>query len=86
MHQINPKKLLHSKWTAVRPANKEKHFMVTELKLDEEDNVVHCVLEAVISNREAAIDCCELKGSTHWLVQHTVKPACLYQLALRDFA
>lgn len=78
MHQINPKKLLHSKWTAVRPVNKEKHFMVTELKLDEEDNVVHCVLEAVISNREAAIDWRELKGSTHWLVQHTVKPAFLY--------
>lgn len=86
MHQINPKKLLHSKWTAVRPVNKEKHFMVTVLKLDEEDNVVHCVLEAVISNREAAIDWRELKDSAHWLVQHTVKPACLYQLALRDFA
>ena len=66
MHQINPKKLLHSKWTAVRPVNKEKHFMVTEVKLDEEDNVVHCVLEAVISNREAAIDWRELKGSAHW--------------------
>ena len=52
--------------------------MVTELKLDEEDNVGHWVLEAVISNREAAIDWRELKGSTHWLVQHTVKPAFLY--------
>lgn len=50
----------------MRPANKEKHFMVTELKLDEEDNVVHCVLEAVISNREAAIDWRELKDSAHW--------------------
>ncbi|NLZ79547.1 MAG: TIGR02450 family Trp-rich protein, partial [Gammaproteobacteria bacterium] len=29
MHRINPKKLLHSKWTAVSPVNKEKHFMVT---------------------------------------------------------
>lgn len=66
MHQINPKKLLHSKWTAVRPVNKEKHFMVTELKFDEEGNVVHCVLEAVISNREAAIDWRELKDSAHW--------------------
>ena len=66
MHQINPKNLLHSKWTAVRPVNKEKHFMVTERKFDEEGNVVHCVLEAVISNREAAIDWRELKDSAHW--------------------
>lgn len=62
----------------MRPVNKEKHFMVTELKFDEEVNVVRCVLEAMISSQEAAIDCCELKGSTHWLVQHTVKPAFLY--------
>lgn len=34
MHQINPKKLLHSKWTAVKPENKEKHFMVTEMEFD----------------------------------------------------
>ncbi|MDY0205691.1 MAG: TIGR02450 family Trp-rich protein [Pseudomonas sp.] len=66
MHQINPKKLLHSKWTAVRPVNKEKHFLVTELKLDEEGNVIHCLLEAVISNREEAIDWQDLKNTEHW--------------------
>ncbi|HKM37854.1 MAG TPA: TIGR02450 family Trp-rich protein [Thiopseudomonas sp.] len=66
MHQINPKKLLHSKWTAVRPVNKEKHFLVTELKFDEEGNVIHCLLEAVISNREEAIDWQDLKNTEHW--------------------
>jgi len=66
VHQINPKKLLHSKWTAVRPVNKEKHFLVTELKLDEEGNVIHCLLEAVISNREEAIDWQDLKNTEHW--------------------
>ena len=30
MH-LNPKKLKHSKWTAVQPHNKEKHFIVTRL-------------------------------------------------------
>ncbi len=66
MHQINPKKLLHSKWTAVSPVNKEKHFLVTELTFDEEGAVIHCLLEAVISNRVAVIDWQELKSSAHW--------------------
>lgn len=66
MHRINPKKLLHSKWTAVSPVNKEKHFMVTELKFDEEDNVIHCVLEAVLTNREMPIDWQALKDTANW--------------------
>lgn len=66
MHRINPKKLLHSKWTAVQPVNKEKHFMVTELKFDEEDNVMHCLLEAVLTKREEAIDWHDLKNTEQW--------------------
>ena len=66
MHRINPKKLLHSKWTAVSPVNKEKHFMVTELKFDEEGNVIHCVLEAVLTNREMPIDWQALKDTANW--------------------
>ena len=66
MHQINPKKLLHSKWTAVSPLNKEKHFMVTELKFDEEDNVIHCLLEAVLTHREMPIDWQKLKNTANW--------------------
>lgn len=68
MTQINPKKLLHSKWTAVKPVNKEKHFLITELKFDEEGKVVvHCLIEAVISNRSRAIDWTELKSNEQWL-------------------
>ena len=66
VHRINPKKLLHSKWTAVKPVNKEKHFMVTEIKFDEEDNVMHCLLEAVLTKREEAIDWHDLKKPEHW--------------------
>ena len=29
--QINPKKLRLTKWTAVNPQNKEKHFLVTKV-------------------------------------------------------
>ncbi len=66
MNRINPKKLLQSKWTAVTPINKEKHFLVTEMEFDEEGNVLHCLLEAVISNRATAIDWQDLKNTEHW--------------------
>lgn len=66
MNKINPKKLLQSKWTAVTPINKEKHFLVTEMEFDEEGNVIHCLLEAIISNRAVAIDWQDLKNAEHW--------------------
>lgn len=55
MNTINPNKLHHSKWTAVTPRNKEKHFIVTQLLRDEEENVVDVVLEAVHSHRETTL-------------------------------
>lgn len=67
MNKINPKKLLHSKWTAVKPINKEKHFLVTELELDEEEAVVYCLIEAVISNQSKPIDWQTLKNTDLWL-------------------
>lgn len=67
MNQINPKKLLHSKWTAVQPVKKEKHFIVTELEFDEEDNVVLCCIEAVLSKRQVSIDWQDLKNAANWL-------------------
>ena len=67
MNKINPKKLLHSKWTAVNPSRKEKHFMVTGVEFDEEGNVCECVLEAVISNRSESIDWNVLTGTAIWL-------------------
>jgi tryptophan-rich hypothetical protein len=67
MNKINAKKLLNSKWTAVKPFNKEKHFLITELELDENDTVIHCLIEAVISRRAQLINWAELKESEHWL-------------------
>ena len=67
MNRINPKKLLRSKWTAVKPVNKEKHFLITELELDEEGEVELCVIEAVISNRSEVIDWKQLKDTSSWL-------------------
>ncbi|MGV2988143.1 TIGR02450 family Trp-rich protein [Vibrio sp. E150_011] len=66
-NKINPKKLLHSKWTALNPINREKHFMVTELEV-EEGVVVHCAIEAVMTKRLASIDWRELKDKDSWML------------------
>lgn len=66
MNKINPKKLLNSKWTAVNPVNKEKHFLITEVEFDEEGKVIYCLIEAVISNRSFPIEWRELKNCQKW--------------------
>tara|TARA_B110000211_G_scaffold120639_1_gene139409 strand:- start:36 stop:251 length:216 start_codon:yes stop_codon:yes gene_type:complete len=66
MNKISSKKLLNSKWTAVSPSTKEKHFLISELEFDENDNVTHCLIEAVISNRTELINWEDLKESEHW--------------------
>ena len=66
MNQINPRKLLHSKWTAVRPKNKEKHFLVLEVDFDDDGAVTLCILEAVINQRQTGINWHDLKNSDHW--------------------
>lgn len=65
-HTLSPNKLLHSKWTAVSPQNKEKHFMVTSVELDEEHNVVECIIEAVLTKREQSINWRSLKDPKVW--------------------
>ncbi len=67
MNKINPRKLLNSKWTAVSPQRKEKHFLITELEFDEDGEVVHCLIEAVISKRSEPIDWKALKEDANWL-------------------
>ncbi|MGK0499227.1 MAG: tryptophan-rich hypothetical protein [Oceanicoccus sp.] len=67
MNKINPKKLPNSKWTAVSPTNKEKHFMVTEVDFDEEGEIISCSIEAVMSKRLIPIDWQDLKDESSWL-------------------
>lgn len=67
MNQLNPAKLLNSKWTAVKPHHKEKHFLVTEVKFDDSGRVVHCTIEAVLSRNQYAIDWAALKDDNTWL-------------------
>lgn len=67
MNTLNPKKLLNSKWTAVKPINKEKHFVVTEVEYDEDGRVIHCLIEAVLTRRASTIDWRSLKDGDRWL-------------------
>jgi len=66
MNRINPKKLLNSKWTAVEPIRKEKHFIVTEVEYGEDGEVIACVIEAVISRRSIPIQWRVLKDVSRW--------------------
>lgn len=67
MYKINPKKLLHSKWTAVVPNNKEKHFMINEIEFAEDGAVISCSIEALISKRLLPIQWRELQDNKLWL-------------------
>ncbi|MDQ7911505.1 TIGR02450 family Trp-rich protein [Pseudomonas sp. 102515] len=51
--QINPNKLLLSKWTAVQPRERQKHFIVTRVHTPEvETNPISQIdLQAVLTRR-----------------------------------
>ena len=65
----NSKKLLNSKWTAVTPANKEKHFMVIKLIVPDLLNqpIEYVELEAVHSKRIQLLPWQQLNDATIWL-------------------
>lgn len=67
MNNVNPKKLLNSKWTAASPVNKEKHFIITEVEFDEEGLVIATSIEAVLTKRIMAIDWHDLKDTSQWI-------------------
>jgi len=66
MNQINPKKLLLSKWTSTSPQKKEKHFLVTELIRDDQEIITQCVIEAVLTHTQYTIPWQDLKSPDHW--------------------
>lgn len=68
MNRINPQKLLLSKWTAPRPENREKHFLVTELYRDDEGTVLEVELQAVLSRRNQRLPWQDLQDDSHWLM------------------
>ncbi len=66
MNPLSPKKLKHSKWTAVHPQNKEKHFLITNVTFDEDGTVIICEIEAIRSQRSMEIDWKTLRNTNIW--------------------
>ena len=68
MNRITPGKLLMTKWSAVEPKLKERHFIVTGLVRNEAGTIIACELEAVINKNVYQVDWQELKDSTLWIM------------------
>jgi tryptophan-rich hypothetical protein len=68
-HRLSPKKLLLTKWTAVTPQNREKHFIVTKVIEPEEPGAaIELVeLEAVHSRCARLLPWRSLADGTQWL-------------------
>lgn len=67
-HRLAPRKLLLSKWTAAKPQNREKHFLVTELFCDDEGTVLAVELQAVLSKRAQRLDWRVLEDAENWRI------------------
>lgn len=68
MNLLHPKKLLLTKWTAVKPIAKDKHFMVAKVIEPELPSVVvqWVEMEAVYSKTITRIGWQQLRDDTIW--------------------
>lgn len=74
MNQVQPKKLLLTKWTAVQPIAKNKHFLVSKIIKPEspdlpdfrEAAIEWIELEAVFSKTVTRMQWQELRDSALW--------------------
>ena len=68
MNPLNPKKLLLSKWTAVKPLAKQKHFLVSRVIQPalETDPVEWVEIESVFSKATQVIKWRELENEEVW--------------------
>ena len=68
-HRLNPEKLRLSKWTAVNPRDREKHFLVTRVIKPKSPahRMAQAVLEAVLTHRRITLVWTELADKQKWL-------------------
>ena len=68
MNPLNPKKLLLSKWTAVRPMGKQKHFLVSRVIQAElpTDPIALVEIESVFSEASQVIPWRDLQDAEVW--------------------
>lgn len=69
MNRLSPKKLLLTKWTAVKPIAKQKHFLVSKVILPEPpgDMIEFVEIEAIYSKKTTLIAWRDLTNSELWL-------------------
>ena len=67
--RLSPRKLLLSKWTAVQPRDRERHFMVTAVIEPETAGAPpeEVELEALLTKRVMRLPWRALTDSAHWL-------------------
>jgi tryptophan-rich hypothetical protein len=68
MNLLNPKKLLLTKWTAVKPVAKQKHFLVSRVIEPEQltDPIERVEIEAVFSKAVQEIAWRDLQDDNVW--------------------
>jgi len=68
MNPLNPKKLLLTKWTAVKPVAKQKHFLVSRVIQPEvpTDPIEWVEIEAVFSKAAQVIQWRALQDESVW--------------------
>jgi tryptophan-rich hypothetical protein len=68
MNPLNPKKLLLTKWTAVKPMAKQKHYLVSRVIQPElpTDPIEQVEIEAVFSKAVQVIAWRELQDDSVW--------------------
>ena len=65
---MNHKKLLNSKWTAKNPINKEKHFIVIKVNVNNnEQKIDSIILQSVLTRREYLKTYIEFKNEDDWI-------------------
>jgi hypothetical protein len=68
MNPLSPKKLLLSKWTAVKPVDKQKHFLVSRViqPAFPDDPIELVEIQSVYSNATQIIAWRELQHDSVW--------------------
>ena len=68
MNPLNPKKLMLTKWTAVKPVARQKHFLVSKVILPDppEEKIEWVEIEAIHSKKVRTIRWRELQDDTVW--------------------
>ena len=65
---VNRKKINQSKWTAITPIKKEKHFVVSEVSYnpDNEQIIDFIIITSVLSNSNYKLDIKDLEDKLKW--------------------